>query len=383
MTNKSNSAISNWTQSELMYFPYSPRVLAGAEVNETLEGSIAEHFNNVSTLFGITKSDLATLARSEGIRLILLQRNGVDPTEGEIKAELKSIESEHNQSARAPRLAKRASDVRGPMLSVSDLAVLNTNVISKSIFKPGLFIIYGGAESGKSHRLSRLFDLVRSEPRPFSFEYLIMGEPDHRSLGSWREIIATLRYGLLDDGEVYIPDVMFVDSLKDLIYMPSDSGSGAGGLSTETISVLSSLSAQLMREGRTVIAVINPSQPKYINEMYETLKSNVTGVFYYNPRTTKDDSPRGPDHFTPTIVGKLKSSVREWKDTYYERSVDQQIMTLIGLDGDVLDQTAGATVHIVPLTTPSERARFARNMRSKLANSITSLTPSNKGNKGN
>lgn len=373
-------ALSPWTQSELMYFPYSPRVLAGAEANDALEGSIAEHFNNVTAQFGVTKGDLASLARSEGVRLILLQRNGSDPSTSEIKAEEAAIEAEHNSSPRAPRLAKRASDVRGPMLSVSDLAVLNTQVVSKSIFKPGLFIIYGGAESGKSHRLSRLFELMSSERRSFSFEYLIMGEPDHRSLGSWREIIATLRYGLLNDGDIYIPDVMFIDSLKDLIYMPSDSGSGAGGLSTETISVLSSISAQLMREGRTVIAVINPSQPKYINEMYETLKSNVTGVFYYNPRITKEENPRGPDHFTPTVVSGLKSSFREWQDTHYDRSVDKQIMALIGLEGDVLDTRVGKVVQAAIPSTPTERANFSRNVRNKLATSLTSLTPSNKGN---
>lgn len=332
-----------WTASELLYFPYSPRVLEGAEADELLEASISEKFQ-IAADSGLSKVDLAKEARNLGVRMMLTSKLGSDPSEKDIAAEIKRVD-DSNLTVTAVKIARRSHEIMKPLVSLA--SVRNAAIgapESRSAFKPGLFIIYGGAESNKSHRLSRLHAHIKETCDCFSHEYLIMGEPDYRSLGSWRELIATLRFGLLDDhGEPYVPDVMLIDSLKDLIYMPGDSGSGSGGLSTSAIMEFSSISAQLMREGRTVVAVINPSQPKYLLDMYETLKSNVTGIFFYNPPRS---APKGgdseiADHFSVKSSKKLISSLRVWnKDGYYDRLADQEILSLISEDGDILDLPA-------------------------------------------
>lgn len=357
------NVLEHWSEAELLYFPVSPRVIPDADPDPVLEVSIGHHFDSVAH-YGISKVELAKEARRAGIALQLTRDTGKAATEKEIDDVIKAIDSK-------PRIkrARRADDIRGPMISVDQLNYDQAAPESKSEFKPGLFIIYGGADAGKTYRLSKLFEYIRSRKPSYTYEYLIMGEPDHRSLGSWQEIIASLRYGFIKGDANYLPDVMFVDSLKDLIYMPSDSGSGSGGLSTETITVLSSFSSQLMKEGRTVIAVINPSQPKYTNDMYETLKSNVTGIFYYNP------VGEATGNFKPTIVGKLKSSLRAWSADHYERKTDMGIMNLLGLEGDILD--AAPSVPSVKSSNKVTRVTHASNLRKGLSRLTLSMTPSN------
>lgn len=380
MTDKKRTvpaAISAWTESELLYFPRSPRVVVGAESDPMLESSIQQHFSNVAVEHGISKLELAKLARFEGIKLASLMDNGVDLSDKEVNAIIKEQDETRRQAT--PRVIRRAEDVTGPMVSYDDIS--NTEAPeSRSAFKPGLFIIYGGADASKSHRLKKLYDYTAQNLKGlgFSYEYLIMGEPDHRSLGSWRETIATLRYGIIRDGDVYVPDVIFLDSLKDLLYMPGDSGSGSGGLSTSAIMELSSISSQLMRDGRTVIAVINPSQPKYLKDMYETLKSNVTGIFFYNvPNSDRDDRR---DHFTPAAVRNMISSFRAWNQEYYDRISDQGIMNLVGLEGDILDQTTQAIQQQESkrVSIRKSRAAIAGNLKDRMKLFLVGSTPANK-----
>lgn len=361
------NVLAGWSEAELLYFPSSPRIVHDAEADPLLEVSIANHFNSVETLFGITKVELAKLARRTGLALQIKRDTGKDASEREIDALIKNTDA-----VSKPKRPRRADDIRGPMISIDQLNYDLPAAESRSAFKPGLFIIYGGADAGKTYRLSKLFEYVRNQKPDYTYEYIIIGEPDHRSLGSWPEIIASLRYGFINGADNYVPDVMFVDSLKDLIYMPSDSGSGSGGLSTETITVLSSFSSQLMAEGRTVIAVINPSQPKYTEDMYETLKSNVTGIFYYNP------VGGAVGNFKPTLVGKLKSSLRMWSKDHYERASDNGIMHLLGLEGDVLDAPAQSNVPSTKGGDKDARANYAANLRKGISRLTLKMTPSNK-----
>lgn len=368
-----------WTPSELLYFPYSPRVLEGAEADELLEASISEKFQ-MATDAKLSKVDLAKHARSLGVKMSLTAKNGAEPSDQEIAAEIKRVDG-FNLTVTSAKVARRASEVMRPMVSLASVRSAAIGApASRSVFKPGLFIIYGGAEANKSHRLSRLSDHIKASSDGFSHEYLIMGEPDYRSLGSWRELIATLRFGLLDDnGAPYVPDVMLIDSLKDLIYMPGDSGSGSGGLSTSAIMELSSISAQLMREGRTVVAVINPSQPKYLLDMYETLKSNVTGIFFYNPPRTapKGGDSETADHFSVKSGKKLISSLRVWNvGGYYDRIADQEILSLISEDGDILDKAVkpkGVVGTVIAAVTPKAVSN------SSIKERLLKFTPRNEG----
>lgn len=182
-------------------------------------------------------------------------------------------------------------------------------------FLPGLFIIYGAAQAEKSKRLAELYKVTK-DLSTGNVAYTIFCEPDHRSVGSWGLALQYIEHGYFDESSNTIvkPDVMFIDSIKDIVYMKG-SGAGKGGVSNDAIVRLSNLSSQLMREGRTVIAIINPSQESVIEPFYESLASNTTGVFW----------------FASNDQGKLKSSFRKWSGLdFYERVNDQPIEIIFG-----------------------------------------------------
>lgn len=374
-----NPIVADWTESELMYFPRSPRVMEGAEADPLLESSIQNHFETVKELHNVSKMELAKVARFEGRRLMYFIENGSEADDTIINSILRVEDELIASHTLKPKVIRRAEDVTGPLVSLGDIN-LGEAPPSRSALLPGLFIIYGGADSSKSYRLKKLADLVATEYTDFDSEYVVVGEPDHRSVGSWKETISILRYGFIDNGEIYVPDVLFVDSLKDLLYMPGDSGSGSGGLSTAAIMELSSISSQLMRDGRTVVAVINPSQPKYMDDMFETLKSNVTGVFYYNPSVKTKNANSGVDNFTPKSVGKLISSIRKWNESYYQRNADVQIMELLGLTGDILDvnTTPGKTIVTRKSTLLSGRTVETKGLKDRMRRLLVGSTPANR-----
>lgn len=149
-----------------------------------------------------------------------------------------------------------------------------------------------------------------------------------------------------------------------------------GGMSAEMTMVLSALSAQLMSEGRTVIAVVNPSQPKFLTDMYETLVSNVTGVFFYNPMF-EYVGDRNSTHFKPNTVVPSVQSYRVWTEDHYERVTTKGLMSLVGLEGDILDVKEPKKTKSVADVSPEMQAKFASNMREKLRVANWSQTPKN------
>lgn len=367
--------LNDWSESELLYFPFSPRVIPDADADPVLEASIAEHFSDAKAVYGVNKAQLARDARVAGLKLHHMRSDGEVLSDNDVK----EIIAAQDAAAKVAvvRRPRKASDVHGPLVSRSDI-INGPAPESRSPFKPGLFIIYGGADSNKSHRLRKLYEFARDSLfGDFDIEYVILGEPDHRSIGSWAETISVLRYGFVDGDDTYVPDVMFVDSLKDLLYMPGDAGSGAGGLSMDATMELSGISAQLMREGRTVVAVVNPSQPKYIHDMYETLKSNVTGVFFYNP-PVKTSSKDEVEHFNQKRMARLLSSFRVWNvNDYYDRISDGQIMNLVGLDGDILDEEVAESKAPAVSRTVVTAARSSKDLVNLVRRRLMMSTPKN------
>lgn len=220
-------------------------------------------------------------------------------------------------------------------------------------FLPGLFIIYGAAQAEKSKRLAELYKATK-EVSDGNIAYTIFCEPDHRSVGSWGLALQYIEHGYYDEAtdQVVKPDVMFIDSIKDIVYMKG-SGAGKGGVSSDAIVRLSNLSSKLMREGRTVIAIINPSQESVIEPFYESLASNTTGVFW----------------FASNDQGRLKSSFRRWSGVdFYERINDQPIDIIFGGFGINGNSSANA---------PSQKKLKGLNMtaaqRKNLQNAITNL----------
>lgn len=376
--------LQNWSEAELVYFPYSPRVVADADANPQLDGSIAVHFELVQSTFGITKAELAKLARAEGIYLNHFRDKGEELSDSEIESLI--IEQDKEAAiGRKPVRIRHAGDVSSALVSID--VVRNVAVPdSRSALLPGLFIVYGGADSHKSHSLAKLHQYVAEKYPDVTNEYVIAGEPDPRSVGSWAETLSVLRYGFMTEGNIYLPDVIFIDSLKDLLYMPSDGGLGSGGLSLAVTRELSSISAQLMREGRTVVAVINPSQPKFLFDWYETLKSNVTGIFFLNPPASESrDSAVGQanSQFSTQIKRAVTSSFRKWNGEYYDRLNDQKLGALIGLDVDVLDLVTqqSPAPSVVAENVEDQvtiQKQYAGGLRDRFRNFLMNSTPSNK-----
>lgn len=334
------AVLKGWSESELLYFPYSPRVDPSAEADATLEASISDHFDNVKQ-FSVTKAELAKLARFHGLRLHMSRQRGVEQgsiSDSDVEA---TIKEQDNQIKLRPAVRKRAArlnEITDALVS-RDRSGMTDAPVSLSPALPGLFIIYGGAEANKSYQLLAAYTLFNSQHPTVDSEFTICCEPHHDSVGSWREAISIIRYGYIDGESTVKPPVIFIDSLKDILY--ADGGNtGSGGISTDVITELSAISAQLMREGRTVVAVLNPSQPKFMNDLYETLKTNTTGVFYTGESEVKVED--GSKNFVTETLKKVKNSVRQWKKgsngtNYYHRQGDIDLAATLGLDvGDLL-----------------------------------------------
>lgn len=327
--------VANWTEAELMYFPFSSRVLENADVDSDLEASIADHFSGLAN--SDEKIKLAKIARSSGLKLVHLHRTGEELSDSDVAKIVSATDKTLLSGIGSPRLARVADEIFKPAVSLDQVDQVNVDRRLHNPCLPGLFLLYGGPDSGKSHRFSKISDYLNALQNghdDFSFVAMRMGEPDHRAVGSWREIIATVKFGFTSADEDFKPDVLLIDSLKDLIYMPSKGGAGAGGVSTEVLTILSSLSSSLMREGRTVIAVMNPSQPRIAMDLYESLKSNVTGIFYFNPSRAATESHQS--NFSISTDSPMISSVRKWNGTFYDRLSDVGVLSLFGLEGDIL-----------------------------------------------
>lgn len=163
--------LNDWSESELLYFPFSPRVIKDADADSVLEAGIAEHFSDVQAVYGVNKAQLARDARVAGLKLHHMR------SEGEILSDkdVKEIIAAQDAVAKVAvvRRPRKASDVHGPLVSRSDI-INGPAPESRSPFKSGLFIIYGGADSNKSHRLRKLYEFTRDKlDGDFETEYVI------------------------------------------------------------------------------------------------------------------------------------------------------------------------------------------------------------------
>lgn len=314
--------ISGFSVEEIDYFPKHSRV-SGSGENPNLEASIDAKFAATA------KEDKAALAaalrRAAATRQ--LESAGIEPTEVAINELV---------------LAQEAKVDSRP-----ERQLYNAPPMGKKLL-PGLFILYGGPKSGKSMSIAQLY--ARLSEMDIDASYLIAGEPDHRSIQGWDTLQQIIMYGFKDDD---VPDVLLVDSLKDALYAASKGGLTTGGVSTQFITQISSISAKLMAEGRTVIAIINPSQLKLEDDLYNVIKSNVTGVF----------------HFRNGAIG--EGTVRKWNEAGYYDRLDSR-------DLDILfyDKPNQKPIE-VPTSYNFQDAKQVSRINSRLGTLIQKLTPRN------
>lgn len=152
----------------------------------------------------------------------------------------------------------------------------------------GLYVILGGAESGKTKWMSEHVSRV-----------WYAGEPDHRAI-SYKEAIARIRKLAL--AGLSTPTILGVDSFKDAVYV-SDGAAMSGGVSSGFLYELGELSRLLTGSNLSVIAIVNPVQEKLLEPLYESIAGSVTGVIWLARGAVK------------------KGTERVWneKGNYYER----------------------------------------------------------------
>lgn len=312
--------ISQFSDEEIMYFPSHSRV-TGTVINPELEVSIDAKFDSLEPE---RKAEVAMALRREGLKRIIDSMGGDSS-----KAAIDSIISGITSDIVTNSFSFSRPSYGAPATSTTML--------------PGLFILYGDAQSGKSFVLSDIHKRLLDQKA--DVVYQIAGEPDHRAIQGWEPLKHIIMHGY-DDGA---PSVLLIDSLKDALYS-SKGGLTSGGVSTQFIVDLSSLSASLMADGRTVIAVINPSQKKLLDDLYETIKSNVTGILHL----------RNNEAFA--------GSLRVWhQDGYYERIDRPSIDSLFKGSSSEALYSASSIV-------PSNRPRV---IHDRLANLILNTTPRN------
>lgn len=315
--------ISSFTDEEIEYFPHHSRV-SGVASNPILEASIDAKFGSIEVA---ERSAVAIALRTEGVKRYL-ESVGVKATDESVS---KFIASVDNQAAiEAVTMMRPSYD-----------APLPTDHLL-----PGLFIFYGSATAGKSAALAHIHEKMVSNG--IDSVYLIAGEPDHRAIQGWDILRTVILNGFAGNDE---PEVLCIDSLKDALYATGRGGLTTGGVSTQFMIELSSLSATLMAKGRTVIAVVNPSQNKLEGDLYETIKSNVTGIFKLHNSGVTD------------------GSLRRWHtDGYYER-VEKPSLDDLFINKSPANQTVTSLLQGSP--------RDPRVINAKLARLIHNTTPRN------
>lgn len=127
----------------------------------------------------------------------------------------------------------------------------------------GLYIVYGGAASGKTRWLSEHCNNI-----------WFVGEPDHRAMpfSEARRMLAAAASTRFESRQI-----VGIDSFKDLVYS-AEGAATQGGVSTGFFMELAELSRQLMGSNLHVLAIVNPSQDRVSDALYETLIGNCTGI---------------------------------------------------------------------------------------------------------
>lgn len=315
--------ISSFTDGEIEYFPHHSRA-SGVASNPILEASIDAKFSSIEVA---ERSAVAIALRTEGIRRHL-ESIGVKATDESISNFIASVD---NQAVTEAVIMTRPS---------YDAPLPTDHLL------PGLFIFYGSATAGKSAALAHIHEKMVSNG--IDSVYLIAGEPDHRAIQGWDILRTVILSGFAGNDE---PEVLCIDSLKDALYATGKGGLTTGGVSTQFMIELSSLSATLMAKGRTVIAVVNPSQNKLEGDLYETIKSNVTGIFKLHNS------------------GVIDGSLRRWHtDGYYER-VEKPSLDDLFINKSPANQTVTSLLQ--------GSSRDPRVINAKLARLIHNTTPRN------
>lgn len=314
--------ISGFTNEEIEYFPHHSRVSGNAS-NPTLEASIDAKFSDIAAE---DRADIATALRTEGVKRHL-SSIGVKVTDESIARFIGEADSQFSETVMMARPSY-------------------TTPIKTANLLPGLFIFYGNATAGKSAALAHIHAKMVSEG--IDSVYLIAGEPDHRAIQGWDILRTVILNGFAGNDE---PEALCIDSLKDALYATGKGGLTTGGVSTQFMIELSSLSATLMAKGRTVIAVVNPSQTKLEGDLYETIKSNVTGIFRLNNSSVE------------------AGSLRRWHDDGYYERVEKPTLDDLFINKSPEDKTIANAL----LSTP----RDLRVINAKLARLINNTTPRN------
>lgn len=127
----------------------------------------------------------------------------------------------------------------------------------------GLYVVYGGAASGKTRWLSENCKNI-----------WFVGEPDHRAM-PFSDALRMLRAA--STARFSARQVVGVDSFKDLVYTANGAAT-QGGVSTGFLVELAELSRRLMGSNLHVLAIVNPSQEKVSDALYDALVGNCTGI---------------------------------------------------------------------------------------------------------
>lgn len=199
----------------------------------------------------------------------------------------------------------------------------------------GLYVVYGGAASGKTRWLSE-------HCRNIWF----VGEPDHRAM-PFREAMRMLNAAATTRFET--KQVVGVDSFKDLVYSASGAAT-QGGVSTGFFMDLAELSRRLMGTNLHVLAIVNPSQEKVSDALYDALVGNCTGII-----ELKQGVPQ-------------RGAERIWNEEggYYERRVLSAGEIFSFLETPQVDRPAVAIGH----TEKGKNVVYSKAVATKLAQLI-------------
>lgn len=207
----------------------------------------------------------------------------------------------------------------------------------------GLYIVYGGAASGKTRWLNENCHNV-----------WFVGEPDHRAM-PFQEARAMLAAAATVRFESQ--QVVGIDSFKDLVYTAAGAAT-QGGVSTGFFMEIAELSRQLMGTNLYALAIVNPSQDKVSDSLYDALVGNCTGIIelkqgkvargaeriwnaeenYYERRTLASGETFSFLRDTPAAAPAVQvSTTSDGKKVVYGKAVANKLSQLINKNTEVIE----------------------------------------------
>jgi hypothetical protein len=164
---------------------------------------------------------------------------------------------------------------------------------------PGVVVVFGLAQSGKSHLMRRMaeVDMKTGRPttwlsgsEPYEQNLIDMGlvEPTDRPAQGTEDMMDKLMPHIVrTNRDTTFNPVVYIDSMRRKLYDTNNEAAGEGGMSNMFVLQLTELSNICMARGVTLVIALNPmvKDPDKLQALYEKMIASVAAVAFVEHQT--------------------------------------------------------------------------------------------------